>query len=164
MDHLFFFTDNLTNLKRCGSFSMGSRGLFIFTALCLLQLCLARHHQFYQWSNPIERLPLGDRRRQAPPPGYHPEFGTCGSGTTCENACGENWITCKSSTSLSLFCYNKVDLNQTCCGNNSGRQYHCTSCTCDETESLLTFSQGLATTATTVPGIRLAGKSGAVRT
>lgn len=39
----------------------------------------------------------------------------------CENACGPNWISCEASTSLSLFCYNKVDLNQTCCGNGSGR-------------------------------------------
>ncbi|KAK0725094.1 hypothetical protein B0H67DRAFT_569562 [Lasiosphaeris hirsuta] len=108
---------------------MGSRGLFLLAASCLLQLCLAQHQQFYRWTNPIEKLPLGDRRRQAPLPGYHPEFGSCGSGTTCENACGGNWITCKASTSLSLFCYNKVDLNQTCCGNGSGRAcddgYYC---------------------------------------
>ena len=116
------------------------RGLFLLAALYLLQLCSARHQHFYRWSNPIERLPLDDRRRQAPPPGYHPEFGTCGSGTTCENACGGNWITCKASTSLSLFCYNEVDLNQTCCGNGSGRQYHCASCTYEETGSKLTFS------------------------
>ncbi|KAK4442914.1 hypothetical protein QBC34DRAFT_417928 [Podospora aff. communis PSN243] len=109
---------------------MGFQELFIFTALCLLQLSSARHYQFYRWGNPIERLPISDPRRQAPPlEGYHPEFGTCGSGTTCEDACGQNWITCKASTSLSLFCYNKVDLNQTCCGNGSGRAcdsgYYC---------------------------------------
>ena len=61
-------------------------------------------------------------RRQTPPPGYHPEFGTCGSGTTCETACGGNWNLCQASTSLSLFCYNKVDLGQTCCENGSGRE------------------------------------------
>ncbi|KAK4227039.1 hypothetical protein QBC38DRAFT_349643, partial [Podospora fimiseda] len=60
---------------------------------------------------------------------YHPEFGACGSGTTCEDACGPNWLSCSASTDLSLFCYNQVDFGQTCCENGSGRAcdrgYYC---------------------------------------
>ena len=79
-----------------------------------------QHRQFYRWNAPD--LASSDlARRQTPPPGYHPEFGTCGSGTTCENACGTNWLSCKATTDLSLFCYNKVQLKQTCCENGSGR-------------------------------------------
>lgn len=88
-----------------------------------------QHQQFYRWNQPSSGLD-GDaqhletiHRRQGPPPGYHPEFGTCGSGTTCENACGANWQLCRASTSLSLFCYNSVDLGQTCCENGSGREF-----------------------------------------
>jgi hypothetical protein len=96
--------------------------LFAVAITPLLPLASAQEYQFARWSSPEAHLAAGDvYRRQAPPPGYHPEFGTCGSGTTCENACGTNWITCQASTSLSLFCYNKVDLNQTCCENGSGR-------------------------------------------
>ncbi|KAK4121519.1 hypothetical protein N657DRAFT_692065 [Parathielavia appendiculata] len=98
--------------------------------LPLLTFGSAQEHQFFRWNTP--RANLADdslHRRQSPPPGYHPEFGTCGSGTTCENACGPNWISCQASTDLSLFCYNKVDLNQTCCENGSGRAcdsgYYC---------------------------------------
>ncbi|KAM7193658.1 hypothetical protein V8F20_008295 [Naviculisporaceae sp. PSN 640] len=86
-----------------------------------------QHQQFYRWNSPPPELNI--YRRQGPLPGYHPEFGTCGSGTTCENACGSNWELCEASTSLSLFCYNKVDLGQTCCKNGSGRAcergYYC---------------------------------------
>lgn len=90
-----------------------------------------QHQQFYRWNQPLSELD-GDanaqhldtiHRRQGPPPGYHPEFGTCGSGTTCENACGANWQLCRASTSLSLFCYNSIDLGQTCCENGSGREF-----------------------------------------
>ncbi|KAK0641905.1 hypothetical protein B0T16DRAFT_449236 [Cercophora newfieldiana] len=96
------------------------RGLLALSALFALPLSSAQHQQFYRWSVP--EIKEGDlARRQNPPPGYHPEFGTCGSGTTCENACGEHWLSCEASTDLSLFCYNKVQLNQTCCGNKSGR-------------------------------------------
>lgn len=90
--------------------------------LQLLSLGTAQEHQFYKWNTPRSILEAGSLdRRQTPPPGYHPEFGSCGSGTTCENACGTNWLSCQASTTLSLFCYNKVDLGQTCCENGSGR-------------------------------------------
>ncbi|KAL1841086.1 hypothetical protein VTJ49DRAFT_7417 [Mycothermus thermophilus] len=86
--------------------------------------------QFFRWNAPRDLTDeTGLLRRQTPPPGYHPEFGSCGSGTTCENACGTNWILCPAKTDLSLFCYNKVDLGQTCCPNGSGRAcergYYC---------------------------------------
>ncbi|KAL2257892.1 hypothetical protein VTK26DRAFT_8999 [Humicola hyalothermophila] len=89
-----------------------------------------QHHQFFRWNSPAANLAANDvLRRQASPPGYHPEFGTCGSGRTCEDACGPNWESCQASTDLSLFCYNRVDLNQTCCENGSGRAcdagYYC---------------------------------------
>jgi hypothetical protein len=91
-------------------------------SLQLLALGSAKEYQFFRWNTPGANLAADNvYRRQSPPPGYHPEFGTCGSGTTCENACGPNWISCQASTDLSLFCYNKVDLNQTCCENGSGR-------------------------------------------
>ncbi|KAK0620721.1 hypothetical protein B0T14DRAFT_522008 [Immersiella caudata] len=95
------------------------RGVLVLAALCALPLATAEHREFYRWSLPEDDADLV--RRQTPPPGYHPEFGTCGSGTTCQNACGENWESCQASTDLSLFCYNRVQLNQTCCGNGSGR-------------------------------------------
>ncbi|KAL2267912.1 hypothetical protein VTJ83DRAFT_5189 [Remersonia thermophila] len=86
--------------------------------------------RFFRWNAPRDvSEATGLLRRQTPPPGYHPEFGSCGSGTTCENACGTNWILCPARTDLSLFCYNKVDLGQTCCPNGSGRAcergYYC---------------------------------------
>ncbi|KAL2129760.1 hypothetical protein VTI74DRAFT_7330 [Chaetomium olivicolor] len=96
--------------------------------VAILQLAAvgsAQEYKFFKWNTPRATL----ERRQSPPPGYHPEFGSCGSGTTCENACGPNWLSCQASTELSLFCYNKVDLNQTCCENGSGRAcdkgYYC---------------------------------------
>jgi hypothetical protein len=81
----------------------------------------AQENNFFKWNSPRANLAADHVRRQSPPPGYHPEFGACGSGTTCENACGPNWESCQASTSLSLFCYNRVDLKQTCCENGSGR-------------------------------------------
>ena len=99
------------------------RGVLVLAALLVPTIHAAepQHRQFYRWNSPD--LSSNDLvRRQGPPPGYHPEFGTCGSGTTCENACGRNWLSCKATTDLSLFCYNKVQLNQTCCDNGSGRE------------------------------------------
>ncbi|KAL2017338.1 hypothetical protein VTK56DRAFT_2311 [Thermocarpiscus australiensis] len=98
--------------------------------LQLLSLGSAQKYEFFRWNTPGSNLAAHDAyRRQTPPPGYHPEFGSCGSGTTCEDACGPNWLSCEASTTLSLFCYNKVDLNQTCCANGSGRAcdngYYC---------------------------------------
>ena len=95
--------------------------------LQLLSLGAAQQPQVFR--NTPRSNSADDRldRRQTPPPGYHPEFGTCGSGKTCETACGENWNLCEASTSLSLFCYNKVDLGQTCCENGSGRELHSSS-------------------------------------
>lgn len=98
------------------------RGVLVVAVALLTSPASAepQHRQFYRWNAP--ELSTSDlARRQAPPPGYHPEFGTCGSGTTCGNACGTNWLSCKASTDLSLFCYNKVQLKQTCCENGSGR-------------------------------------------
>ncbi|GAB1318434.1 hypothetical protein MFIFM68171_08644 [Madurella fahalii] len=99
-----------------------------FAALQLLTFAAAHEYEFFRWNTPGADV-AANVRRQSPPPGYHPEFGSCGSGTTCENACGPNWISCDASTTLSLFCYNQVDLNQTCCENGSGRAcesgYYC---------------------------------------
>ncbi|KAK4112765.1 hypothetical protein N656DRAFT_778998 [Canariomyces notabilis] len=98
------------------------------TAFQLLVVGAAQENEFFRWSSPNADV-AANVRRQTPPPGYHPEFGSCGSGTTCEDACGPNWESCDASTTLSLFCYNRVDLNQTCCANGSGRAcesgYYC---------------------------------------
>ncbi|KAK3389395.1 hypothetical protein B0H63DRAFT_98380 [Podospora didyma] len=105
----------------------------LLAALQLPALGLAQHREFYKWNSPravanAGRHDDGIFGRQTPP-GYHPEFGTCGSGTTCENACGSNWQSCNASTNLSLFCYNQKELGQTCCENGSGRAcdpgYYC---------------------------------------
>lgn len=100
------------------------RNLLLAVAVQFLPVRSAvEHRQFYRWNVPGSELAGHDLyRRQGPLPGYHPEFGTCGSGTTCENACGGNWKLCKASTSLSLFCYNTVELGQSCCENGSGRE------------------------------------------
>ncbi|KAK3317922.1 hypothetical protein B0H66DRAFT_555828 [Apodospora peruviana] len=116
------------------TFRMHSHILLLGAILQSLTFCLAvEEQQFYRWKSPrSDQVLAGSHdlyRRQGPLPGYHPEFGTCGSGTTCENACGGNWQSCRASTELSLFCYNKVDLGQTCCENGSGRAcdrgYYC---------------------------------------
>ncbi|KAK4142183.1 uncharacterized protein C8A04DRAFT_13401 [Dichotomopilus funicola] len=98
------------------------RSGIVGVALHLLALGSAHDVKFSRW-NALEAnfAANGVYRRQSTPPGYHPEFGSCGSGTTCENACGANWESCQASTGLSLFCYNKVDLGQSCCENGSGR-------------------------------------------
>ncbi len=103
---------------------MRQDGIALAALQLLLPLAAAQHPQVFK-NTP--RAPLAADnllgRRQNFPPGYHPEFGSCGSGTTCENACGPNWESCQASTTLSLFCYNKVDLKQTCCENGSGREF-----------------------------------------
>ncbi|KAK4163345.1 hypothetical protein QBC43DRAFT_319901 [Cladorrhinum sp. PSN259] len=102
------------------------KALLFVAGLELLGLCSAKELQFFKSNN---LLAHNLDRRQTAPPGYHPEFGSCGSGTTCENACGPNWLSCSASTDLSLFCYNNVDFGQTCCENGSGRAcdkgYYC---------------------------------------
>lgn len=90
--------------------------------LNLLAPCAARQHEFFRWNTPAEHVAARHLHRRQSPLGYSPEFGSCGTGETCEEACGPNWISCPASTDLSLFCYNKVDLNQTCCENGSGRE------------------------------------------
>jgi hypothetical protein len=95
----------------------------------LLTLGSAHEHQFFK-NTPRASVEADHvHRRQSAPPGYSPDFGLCGTGTTCQDACGPNWESCQASTTLSLFCYNKVDLKQTCCENGSGRAceegYYC---------------------------------------
>ncbi|KAK3323167.1 hypothetical protein B0T19DRAFT_425312 [Cercophora scortea] len=108
--------------------------LLVLLGLQLLQSCSAQAQgqHLFKWSSPDNHYAVARQqvhRRQGQIPGYHPEFGTCGSGTTCQDACGSNWLSCNASTTLSLFCYNKVDLHQTCCENGSGRAcdegYYC---------------------------------------
>ncbi|KAL2156721.1 hypothetical protein VTH82DRAFT_1466 [Thermothelomyces myriococcoides] len=98
----------------------------------LVGIASAETYEFFRWNTPGANLAAGDiyrRQSQSFPPGYNPEFGSCGTGRTCEDACGPNWESCQASTDLSLFCYNRVDLNQTCCPNGSGRAcdsgYYC---------------------------------------
>ncbi|EAQ88545.1 predicted protein [Chaetomium globosum CBS 148.51] len=91
----------------------------------LLALGSASEQQVFK-NTPRVNLEAGHvHRRQSTstPPGYSPDFGLCGTGTTCQDACGPNWESCEASTTLSLFCYNKVDLKQTCCACEEG--YYC---------------------------------------
>lgn len=53
--------------------------------------------------------------------GYNPDFGSCGIGTTCSDACGDGFITCPANTDMALFCYNPT-VGQTCCNNGDGRK------------------------------------------
>ncbi|KAK4644186.1 hypothetical protein QC761_302130 [Podospora bellae-mahoneyi] len=110
---------------------MSTKSVLLAGLQLLVVVCSAQKNEFFWWNTPraagLEGPSLD--RRQTTPPGYHPEFGSCGSGTTCENACGANWLSCRASTELSLFCYNQVDLGQSCCENGSGRAcdrgYYC---------------------------------------
>ncbi|KAK4129872.1 hypothetical protein BT67DRAFT_266968 [Trichocladium antarcticum] len=112
------------------SIKMRNTRIVFVAILQFLALGSAQEYQFLKWISPARNSAgNGVSRRQSPPPGYHPEFGSCGTGTTCENACGQNWLSCQASTNLSLFCYNQADLGQTCCENGSGRAcergYYC---------------------------------------
>ncbi|KAK3997381.1 hypothetical protein QBC44DRAFT_93988 [Cladorrhinum sp. PSN332] len=60
-------------------------------------------------------------------PGYQPESAVCGSGNTCEEACGSGYQTCASVDS-EVHCFNK-DAGQICCPDKSGNScdagYYC---------------------------------------
>ncbi|KAK4226793.1 hypothetical protein QBC38DRAFT_479672 [Podospora fimiseda] len=62
-------------------------------------------------------------------PGYQPESAVCGSGNTCEEACGTGYQTCASIDSK-IHCFN-MDAGQTCCPDKSGNScdagYYCAS-------------------------------------
>ncbi|AEO58309.1 hypothetical protein MYCTH_2305568 [Thermothelomyces thermophilus ATCC 42464] len=129
----------------------------------LVGIVSAETYEFFRWNTPGANLAANNiYRRQLSPPGYSPEFGSCGTGRTCEDACGPNWESCQASTSLSLFCYNRVDLNQTCCENGSGRAcdsgYYCAweqfegrVWCCEDGQSLEECGVPHATTATSSP-------------
>jgi len=60
---------------------------------------------------------FGAVRRQDNP-GYQPELAVCGTGNTCEDACGAGYQTCASKDD-STHCYNPA-ASETCCPNGSG--------------------------------------------
>ncbi|KAK4160760.1 hypothetical protein QBC43DRAFT_219162 [Cladorrhinum sp. PSN259] len=68
-------------------------------------------------------------------PGYQPESATCGTGNTCEEACGSGYQTCASVDSK-VHCFNE-SAGQTCCPDKSGNScdagYYCTSDKSSET-------------------------------
>lgn len=72
----------------------------------------------FKWSN---RYPTHGYilERQS---GYQPDIGTCGTATTCSDACGNGFITCEANSDLALFCYNPSH-GQTCCKNGDGRKW-----------------------------------------
>jgi hypothetical protein len=116
---------HLMQLLGIGKRKMWRQKMTITASVAALQLLLAlgsaHEHQFFK-NTPRASVEADHvHRRQSAPPGYSPDFGLCGTGTTCQDACGPNWESCQASTTLSLFCYNKVDLKQTCCENGSGR-------------------------------------------
>ncbi|KAK3695761.1 hypothetical protein B0T22DRAFT_478389 [Podospora appendiculata] len=52
--------------------------------------------------------------------GYGPAFGSCGTGETCAEACGEGFETCGGDTGAVLFCYDP-GAGQSCCPDGQGR-------------------------------------------
>jgi hypothetical protein len=84
----------------------------------------ATERRAYRLLSPSEQLHRRDYsyNNEGYFPGYNPEFGSCGSGSTCADACGSEFEACPASTELSLFCFNP-GAGQTCCGNGSGREY-----------------------------------------
>jgi hypothetical protein len=94
--------------------------------LTLGSVAAAEVQEFFKWN--IPRVPFEEHQLYRRVDGYHPEFGSCGSGRTCLDACGSGWDGCNATTTLSLFCYNK-DAGQSCCANGSGRAcdrgYYC---------------------------------------
>lgn len=51
-------------------------------------------------------------------PGYQPQQTACGTGDTCEQACGAGYTTCSSSDNK-VHCFNPK-AGETCCPNMSG--------------------------------------------
>ncbi|KAM7187161.1 hypothetical protein V8F20_011086 [Naviculisporaceae sp. PSN 640] len=70
------------------------------------------------WRDPdtVEQTPRLYRRQD----GYSPEFGACGIGLTCAEACGNGFEACSAKETSLLFCYNP-GAGQTCCPGGSGR-------------------------------------------
>lgn len=66
--------------------------------------------------------------RRQDTPGYQPAQAVCGTGATCEDACGNGYTTC-SSTDKQVHCFNSL-AGQTCCpdlsGNSCDAGYYCT--------------------------------------
>ena len=89
---------------------------FVFVTLQFMRVA-AIEQEYFRWDAPY----TGGRDLVRRVDGYHPEFGSCGSGKTCTDACGDGWDHCNATTTLSLFCYNP-GVGQTCCGNGSGRK------------------------------------------
>ncbi|KAM7219511.1 hypothetical protein V8F06_005066 [Rhypophila decipiens] len=93
--------------------------------------------------------------------GYNPEFGTCGIGVTCAEACGDGFESCSARDKSLLFCYNP-GAGQTCCPGGSGRAcdagYYCatdpeegqTYC-CDEELDLAQCASDLGIPSAVVP-------------
>jgi hypothetical protein len=63
-------------------------------------------------------LPRGDMAKRQ---GYYPTTSSCGTGDTCEEACGEGYETCPSQGS-GLYCYNPT-VGATCCPDGTGSMY-----------------------------------------
>ena len=53
--------------------------------------------------------------------GYHPEYNLCGTGTTCQEACGDGFQACQPTLSqeTTLLCYNP-DEGEICCPGGQG--------------------------------------------
>ncbi|KAK4189742.1 hypothetical protein QBC35DRAFT_128170 [Podospora australis] len=73
--------------------------------------------------------------RRQDTPGYQPEQAVCGTGSTCEEACGSGYTTC-SSSDKQVHCFNPAAA-QTCCpdlsGNSCDAGYYCTADKAGET-------------------------------
>ncbi len=145
-------------MKRSGRLAVLTAAL---AALLHLPAPVVADFYFYRWVQPaLYEASLVGRDDRIYNPGYPPEFGSCGSGTTCSDACGDGFEACNATTSLSLFCFNKP-AGQTCCPNGSGRELpspppnQAPAGLADRLRVLFARAlQVLVSRATTVPGMR----------
>lgn len=103
-----------------GSVDLHNMRLWAGLALPVGQLAQAGlAHHIWRSPDSIEQQAPHLYRRQD---GYNPEFGVCGIGLTCAEACGDGFETCSAKETSLLFCYNP-GAGQTCCPGGSGREY-----------------------------------------
>ncbi|KAM7198500.1 hypothetical protein V8F33_005006 [Rhypophila sp. PSN 637] len=95
------------------------------TGMVLYASQLAQAELSYSFRSGPNPVAFELHRRQD---GYNPEFGTCGIGPTCAEACGDGFESCSAREKSFLFCYNP-GAGQTCCPGGSGRAcdagYYC---------------------------------------
>ncbi|KAK3936284.1 hypothetical protein QBC46DRAFT_32966 [Diplogelasinospora grovesii] len=104
--------------------SISLLAVFAFAATAAAEPVPYKPQQLHKMS---VREMFGVVRRQGSS-GYQPTQSVCGTGNTCEEACGAGYTTCASQDSQ-IHCYNAAAA-QTCCPDNTGNScdagYYCT--------------------------------------